>query len=105
VDVPAPSGSRKAKRVEVSLRVELRRAAGPPLEIEVLDLSFYGLRARSSADLRLGEFVKVDLPPFGLVRARISWVRSGMFGCAFPTALDVRKCVGENVLDTAQPEA
>jgi len=93
VDQSFIARARKCKRVEVSLATQLLRADGAAVAIEVVDLSFYGLRARGLDDLVAGEFVKVDLAPFGPVRARVSWVRDGMFGCAFPNAVDVRKCV------------
>ena len=93
MDQSVATRARKCKRVEVSLATKLIRASGEAVAIEILDLSFYGLRARGPDGLVSGELVKVELPPFGAVRSRVSWVRSGAFGCAFPTAIDVRKCV------------
>jgi hypothetical protein len=93
VDQSFIAQARKCKRVEVSLETKLVRANGEAVDVELLDLSFYGLRARGSAGFTSGELVKIVLPPFGAVRARVTWVREGAFGCAFPIALDVRKCV------------
>lgn len=91
--MPAPERARKAKRVDVSIPTSLVRSGGQTLGIELRDLSFYGFRASADHALSPGEYVKLYLPPFGLVRARVTWAKVGSFGGAFPTAVDVRKCL------------
>ncbi len=93
MDTNAPRQARKAKRVEVSIATSLIRSGGQALEVELRDLSFYGFKARAEPACSPGDYVKLDLPPFGLVRARISWVKNGFFGGSFATAMDVRKCL------------
>ena len=93
MDTHALGQARKAKRVEVSITTRLIRSGGEALEVELRDLSFYGFKARAECACAPGDVVKLDLPPFGLVRARISWVKNGFFGGSFATAMDVRKCL------------
>lgn len=93
MDALARETLRRAKRVEVSIPTTLVRASGEREEIELRDLSLYGFKAYATTGAAPGEYVKLDLPNLGLVRARISWSRDGYLGGAFPTAVDVRKCV------------
>jgi hypothetical protein len=84
---------RKARRVTVSIPSRIRYAGDKLAEIEIKDLSFYGFSATGTLAVHAGSYVSVDLPSIGLVRARIAWIRGGLFGAVFPTAVDVRKCV------------
>jgi len=93
MDALAQDKLRRAKRVEVSIHAALVRASGERREVELRDLSFYGFKARAEIEAAPGEYVKLDLPNLGWVRARISWARDGHLGGAFPTAVDVRKCL------------
>lgn len=72
------------------------RASSEREAVELRDLSFYGFKARVESNAAPGEYVKIDLPNIGLVRARISWSRGGHVGGAFPTLVDVRKCVASS---------
>ena len=85
--------ARRAKRVEVSIPTALLRASGKDSLVELRDLSFYGFKAQAEDAPQPGEFVKVNLPNVGLVRAKVTWARDGFFGGAFATAVDVRKCL------------
>ena len=93
MDTPALEKARKAKRVEVSIATSLIRSGGEALGVELRDLSFYGFKAQAEPACSPGEYVKLDLPPFGLVRARITWAKKNEFGGLFATAIDVRKCL------------
>ena len=84
---------RKARRVEVSISSRVRHSGFESAPVEISNLSFYGFRARGSLPVKHGDFVSVDLPNIGLVRARVAWSRDGRFGALFPKAIDVRKCV------------
>jgi hypothetical protein len=85
--------ARKARRVNVSIPSRIRYGGDKVAEIEIKDLSFYGFSATGVLPVEAGSYVSVDLPSIGLVRARIAWIRGGLFGGVFPTAVDVRKCV------------
>jgi hypothetical protein len=93
MDMAALEKARKAKRVEVSIATSLIRSGGEIFDVEIQDLSFYGFKAKAGHACSPGDVVKLDLPPFGLVRARINWAKDGFFGGSFATALDVRKCL------------
>jgi hypothetical protein len=105
MDMAALEKARKAKRVDVSIATSLIRSGGEALDVEIRDLSFYGFRARAEPVCSPGDVVKLNLPPFGLVRARISWVKNGFFGGSFATAMDVRKCVATTSRKAARPAA
>ncbi len=104
MDMVATEKARKAKRVDVSIATSLIRSSGVALDVEISDLSFYGFKARAEPACSPGEYVKLDLPPFGLVRARISWAKNGFFGGAFAKAMDVRKCLDQDRFRRDQPE-
>jgi hypothetical protein len=55
--------------------------------VQIRNLSFYGFRADGSLPLKHGDYVSVDLPNLGLVRARIAWCKEDRFGAVFPTAM------------------
>jgi hypothetical protein len=93
MDAALNSQTRKAKRVEVALVTTILLPAGERQEVELRDLSFFGFKAKCAAAPKSGDYVKVDLPNLGAVRARVSWARNGFFGGAFATAVDVRKCL------------
>ena len=61
--------------------------------VVIRDLSFWGFQADAELSLNLGDFVSVDLPNLGLVRARVAWAGPGKFAASFLKPVDVRKCV------------
>jgi hypothetical protein len=89
----AQQENRKAKRVEVALPSRVRHSGTAVAPVHIRNLSFYGFRADGALPLKHGDYVSVDLPNLGLVRARIAWCKEDRFGAVFPTAIDVRKCV------------
>ena len=88
----SPKDQRRSKRVEISISSRLRHGRFKLAQIEIRNLSFHGFRADACLPLEPGDYVSVDLPNIGLVRARIAWSKEGRFGAVFPTAVDVRKC-------------
>ena len=87
-----PKDQRRSKRVEISIPSRLRHGHFKLAHVEIRNLSFHGFRAEACLPLSPGDYVSIDLPNIGLVRARIAWSREGRFGAVFPTAVDVRKC-------------
>lgn len=83
---------RRVRRVEVSIPSRIRHSQFEAATVEIRNLSFYGFRADGSLAVKHGDFVSIDLPRIGLVRARIAWAREGRFGGIFSKAVDVRKC-------------
>jgi len=84
---------RRARRVEVSIPSRIRHSSFEASPVEIRNLSFYGFRADGAPPMRHGDYVSIDLPRIGLVRARIAWAHEGRFGAIFSKAVDVRKCV------------
>lgn len=85
--------NRKVKRVDVTIRSTLRHSGTAVDHVEISNLSFYGFRADGAPPLARGEYVSIELPNVGSVRARIAWSKDGRFGAVFPTAVNVRKCM------------
>ncbi len=83
---------RKVRRVEVSIPSRIRHTGFEAASVEIRNLSFYGFRADGAATVKHGDFISIDLPRIGLVRARIAWATEGRFGGIFSKAVDVRKC-------------
>ena len=83
---------RRVRRVEVSIPSRIRHSQFEAAAVEIRNLSFYGFRADGSPAVKHGDYVSIDLPRIGLVRARIAWARDGRFGGIFSKAVDVRKC-------------
>lgn len=84
---------RRHKRQDVAIPSRLLYRAMESCEIEIENISFSGFRALCDLDLPPGSFVSVDLPNFGLVRARIAWSAGGKIGVAFTRVMDVRRCL------------
>ncbi len=83
---------RKARRVEVSIPSRIRHSGFEAAPVNIRNLSFYGFRADGAPPVKHGDFVSIDLPKIGLVRARIAWAWVGRFGGIFSRAVDIRKC-------------
>ena len=84
---------RKVRRVEVSIPSRIRHSRFEVAPVEIRNLSFYGFRADGAPAVKHGDYVSIDLPRIGLVRARIAWAKDGRFGGIFSKAVDVRKCL------------
>ncbi len=84
---------RKTRRVGVSIRSRVRHSSFLASPVEITSISFGGFGASGAAEVRCGDYLSVDLPNIGLVRARVVWSEPGRFGGVFPKAVDVRKCL------------
>lgn len=84
---------RTGKRLDVSIPSRLRHGGFDQADVTICNLSFRGFRAECEQSLRPGEFVSIDLPRIGLVRARVAWCDSGRIGGMFLAATDIRRCV------------
>ena len=90
---PGSADKRSGKRLDVSIPSRLRHSGFDQAEVIISNLSFRGFRAECAEPLTPGEFVSIDLPQIGLVRARIAWCHSGRIGGMFLKPMDVRRCV------------
>ena len=88
---PSKHVKRSARRIDVVLRSRLRYGNFRQAEVELANLSFGGFCASCDIELNPGEFVSIDLPGIGLVRARVVWFRGGRIGAAFVSPVDIRR--------------
>jgi len=79
---PPTRDERRTLRRKVQLESEVS-SSGITLAVVMLDLSEAGMMINTQADLAVDEILQVELPEFGLVKARIAWKRPPLFGCEF----------------------
>jgi hypothetical protein len=80
-DATPTDGRRTVRR---TLRLEVQAfAAGNATEALIHNLSETGLLIETSAALKVGETLQVELPESGSIDARIVWTRGSFFGCEF----------------------
>ncbi|HEY9553610.1 PilZ domain-containing protein [Allosphingosinicella sp.] len=91
--VSSSAEKRSGKRLDVSIPSRLRHGGFDQADVRICNLSFRGFRAECEKPLTRGDFVSIDLPQIGLVRARIAWCQSGYVGGMFLKATDIRRCV------------
>lgn len=84
---------RKARRVAVALASRVTYRGMQSADVMVHDLAFTGFRATCAVAFAKGDRISIDLPPFGLVPARIAWCRDEMIGGLFDAIVDIRHCV------------
>lgn len=83
---------REFQRVSVKLRTCLQ-SGGPSSPVTVTNLSFIGCQVQGNIPVEVGAELTIDLPPIGLVAARLAWKVSGKGGLTFSPPMDVRRCV------------
>jgi hypothetical protein len=83
---------RSAKRQQLSLSTSVRHGPFEQAPIILEDLSFTGFAGVCHAPVRIGAFLSIALPPIGLVRAKVVWVRGERIGGEFLNPVDVRRC-------------
>lgn len=76
------SNARHSSRRGVQIKVN-RVDAGQPEELLVLNLSETGLLVQSSAALKVGQPIEVDIPHAGQRSATVVWDNGQLFGCQF----------------------
>jgi hypothetical protein len=82
---------RSARRVDVETPSRLRHGDFRQAEVQLANLSFGGFCAKCQLQLEPGDFVSIDLPDIGLVRAKIAWCHGGRLGGAFFNPVDIRR--------------
>ena len=82
---------RSARRVDVETRSRLRHGDFRQSEVKLDNLSFGGFCAQCQVALEPGDFVSIDLPDIGLVRAKVAWCHGGKMGGAFFSPVDIRR--------------
>lgn len=84
---------RSGKRFDVSIPSRMRHGGFEQARVMICNLSFRGFRAECQESLNPGDFVSIDLPAIGLVRARIAWRQENCVGGVFLKPTDIRRCV------------
>ena len=74
------AGRRGSSRLKLSLDSSL---AGSGEEVVIHDLSPGGILVETSASLRRGARLEVDLPELGATQAKVVWNSGDYFGCQF----------------------
>ena len=74
------AGRRGSSRLKLSLDSSL---AGSGEEVVIHDLSPGGILVETSASLRKGARLEVDLPELGATQAKVVWNSGDYFGCQF----------------------
>jgi hypothetical protein len=74
---------RRAPRRTLRLAVCGATPDGPSSQVLVHDISVTGLLLETSADLHIGETIRVDLPEAGPARAVVKWKMGCVLGCQF----------------------
>lgn len=87
---PSDQVKRSSRRIDIVIRSRLRYGNFRQTEVELANLSFGGFCATGVA-LQPGEYVSIDLPDIGLVRARIAWCEGDRIGGAFVSPVDIRR--------------
>ena len=70
----------RAPRVSTSIEAVLVDSDGGELFVEVVDLSSGGFRLRAGEQLVVGEEVRLRVPRYGDLKARIQWVKGSEAG-------------------------
>ncbi len=83
---------RSARRVSVETPSRLRHGDFRLTEVELTNLSFGGFCAACAVELVPGDYVSIDLPDIGLVRAKVAWCHDGRMGGTFSAPVDIRRC-------------
>ncbi|GAC1583771.1 MAG: hypothetical protein NVS3B5_18390 [Sphingomicrobium sp.] len=73
----------RSPRVATSIGAVLVDSDGGELSIEVVDLSSGGFRMRAGEQLVVGEGVRLRVPRYGDLKARILWVKGSEAGGSF----------------------
>lgn len=91
MQLPSGQVKRTSRRVDVNARSRLRHGDFRQTEVQLANLSFGGFCAICDLPLEPGDFVSIDLPDIGLVRAKVAWCRDGRMGGTFFSPVDIRR--------------
>jgi hypothetical protein len=85
-------GIRRAQRLALEECTRLKPNHWSSLEVEMLDLSELGFRARCEARVQPGSCVTLEIPGLDWIEAQVEWQRSGQFGARFILPIDLDRC-------------
>jgi hypothetical protein len=91
-DPETENGGRRTERLRLDAPARLRPNSWSSVEIQMLDMSQTGFRARCEARVRPGGAVSLDVPGIGAVEAQVEWQRGDEFGARFYGELELDRC-------------
>ncbi len=83
---------REAKRLAIYERTRLHPNSWSSLEVQILDVSSDGLRAKCEATLKIRSWLSIEVPGIGPIAAEVRWQRGKQFGASFVRPIDLQFC-------------
>ncbi|MGF1550730.1 MAG: hypothetical protein ACFBQW_09450 [Sphingomonadaceae bacterium] len=83
---------RQVERLAVDARTRLHPNEWSSIEVQLIDFTRFGFRARCEAKLLTGGYVTLEVPGIGLVEAKVQWQRDGEFGAEFQRPISMVQC-------------
>lgn len=83
----APPRERKANRLAVSVRADLRQRGASAVSANILDLSTHGFRVDTHLKLEIGTQIWLRLPGLEATPAHVAWIEGHCAGCSFDRPL------------------
>ena len=78
-----PGHIKRAPRVDTRIETYLTDSDGNRISVVVMDISQDGCRMETSAMLRIGEKVQIEVPKYGSFSAQIRWALGNEAGAVF----------------------
>ena len=78
-----PGHIKRPPRVDTRIETFLTDSDGNRISVVVMDISQDGCRMETSAMLRIGEKVKIEVPKYGSFAAQIRWALGNEAGAVF----------------------
>ena len=78
-----PGHIKRAPRVDTRIGTFLTDSDGNRMPVVVIDISQNGCRLETSAMLRIGEKVQIEVPKYGTFPAQVRWALGNEAGAVF----------------------
>ena len=78
-----PGHIKRAARVDTRIETFLTDSDGNRIPVVVIDISQAGCRLETSAMLRIGEKVQIEVPKYGTFPAQVRWALGNEAGAVF----------------------
>ena len=78
-----PGHIKRAPRVDTRIDTFLTDSDGNRMPVVVIDISQNGCRLETSAMLRIGEKVQIEVPKYGTFPAQVRWALGNEAGAVF----------------------
>ena len=78
-----PGHIKRAPRVDTRIETFLTDSDGNRMPVVVIDISQAGCRLETSAMLRIGEKVQIEVPKYGTFPAQVRWALGNEAGAVF----------------------